>query len=231
MLKKILYIGVMQLGWLGYGQDTIVSFSNALQANMRSYIKASNKAYLEQNFQEGQRLFDSLVNYKLIGTQFDDFTVKNLNSKKITLSKLGKPVFILTYASWGVINKGDIPAINRLAEEHDDDLQIMIFFWGTKDDLEKTSRLFHKKIQICYTDTRYRENFDLVKRLKNTLGFPTSYFIDSQQKVVTINRISNPMMSGVTLEDATANSYLKFNSMINTGVLKNSTSKIPVARN
>lgn len=231
MIKLKLYSILLLIYSYSYGQDTIVSFSNALHANINNYIKASNQAYLQENYVEGMRLFDSLVNYKLIGTQFDDFTVKNLTSKKITLSKLKKPVFIITYASWCVINNGDIPAINKLADEHGDTLQILIFFWGTKDELGKKARLFNKKIEICYTDSEDNENYVLVKRLKNSLGFPNSYFIDANQKVVSINRITNPYMNNISIEEATEVSYKKFNAMINTSIVRNTTSKLPVAKN
>jgi hypothetical protein len=45
-----------------------------------------------------KRLFDSLVQYKLNGTQFDDFTIKGYNSKKVILNKI-KPILLVTYAS------------------------------------------------------------------------------------------------------------------------------------
>ncbi|WP_432220962.1 TlpA family protein disulfide reductase [Flavobacterium sp. TMP13] len=231
MLKKVFSTLLLLCFSISYGQNTNVAFSRALQLNIRPYIKASNKAFRDQNFTEGVRLFDSLVNYKLVGTQFDDFTVKNLSSKKITLSKIGKPVFIITYASWCIINKGDIPALNKIVEEQHGDLEVLVFFWGTRADLQKTSRFFHKKIQICYTDTSENENYELVTRLKNTLGFPTSYFIDSNQKVLSINRISNPFMGNITLEQATEQSYKNFISMINTVRLKNNSVVLPLVEN
>lgn len=222
MLKIITPIVLLSFIPLTYAQENSEKFSEVLEYNIGAYISASNKAYVEKNEIEGRRLFDSLVTYKLIGTHFDDFTVKNLSSKKITLNKLKKPVFIITYASWCLINKGDIPAINKLSEEQNGNLQILIFFWGNKNNLEKTARLFNKKIQICYTDRA--ENYELVKRLKNSLGFPTSYFIDANQKVVSINRVTNPYMDNVSLEEATQKSYEKFTSMIQSEAIKNNSS-------
>jgi hypothetical protein len=65
-----------------YAQDSIVYFSDAVKRN----IKPPNQCNCFENkdFTEGKRLFD-LVQYKLNGTLFDDFTIKGYNSKVILI--------------------------------------------------------------------------------------------------------------------------------------------------
>lgn len=222
MERKLLLLLLLFTFFTNYSQDSIVYFSNVLRSSIKPYIIASNKAYAEKDFSEGQRLFDSLVQHNLIGTIFDDFTVKTFPSKKMRLSKINKPVFIITYASWCVINKGDPPALNKLAKEYLDDLNIIVLFWSTKSEVKKIAKVFSKDITICYADENYMNDSHLVARLKHTLGFPTSYFIDENKNVINICRISNPHIPRTSSAVAMTKSYTSFNSIIN-GAFANKT--------
>lgn len=215
MVKKLLLYCILFYFCSSYSQDSAPTFSQILKSNSAKYIEKSNQAFFKNDLTEGKRLFDSLVNYKLIGTQFDNFTVKTFSSKKVSLNEIKKPLLIITYASWCVINKGDIPALNQLAQKHKTDLQIMIVFWGNKTDARKISKLFNKHIQVTYTGFEEKENYEFVSLLKNTLGFPTSYFLDANKKVVNISRVNNPYFLNISYEKALSDSYIRFSSIIN----------------
>ncbi|MCV9928990.1 thioredoxin family protein [Flavobacterium sp. LS1R49] len=215
MMRKILLFLLLFSFYSNYSQDSIAYFSNVLRSNIKPYINASNKAYAEKDFLEGQRLFDSLVQYNLVGTKFDDFTVKIFPSKKMRLSAIDKPVFIVTYASWCVINKGDPPALNKLAKEYLNDVNIIVLLWDRKSEVKKIARLFSKNITICYANENYINDSHLVARLKHTLGFPTSYFIDENKNVINICRVLNPHKPRTSSIVAMAKSYTNFNTIIN----------------
>lgn len=202
-----------------YSQDAIVYFSDAIKANIKTYNKASNRAFDKKDFIEGQRLFDSLVQNKLLGTQFDDFSIKSYHSKHVKLSKIKKPVFIITYASWCVLSKGEIPALNKLAKEHRNDIEFIVLFWDKKSKIKKIAHQFSNDIKVCYADETYDNDSRIVSTLKHTLGFPTSFFIDENKKVISIKRISNQLKPRTAFSVALSVSYENFSKNINESLL------------
>ena len=197
-----------------YAQDSIVYFSDAVKLNIKSYRLASTAAFEKKDFDEGKRIFDSLVQYKLNGTRFDDFTIKGYNSKKVVLNKIKKPILLVTYASWCVRNKGDAPALNELANKYANDLQIVVVFWDKRQNLKKTVNQFNSKIKICYANEAYRNDVKIVATLKHTLGMPAAYFIDENKNVVNINRIKNQNKIKISKDAAFAFSYTLFEGII-----------------
>jgi thiol-disulfide isomerase/thioredoxin len=215
MARKTLLLSFLLSFSSNYSQDSIAYFSDALRLNINSYNAASNRAFENKDFTEGKRLFDSLVQYKLIGTRFDDFTVKGYNSKDVILNNINKPILLVTYASWCILNKGDAPALNELAKKYPDDLQIVIIFWDKKQNLKKIANQFSNAIKICYANESYANDFRIIATLKHTLGIPTVFFIDENKKVVNINRVKNHYKPKISFDTALTISYDLFDQMIN----------------
>lgn len=116
-----------------YVQDSIVYFSEAVKTNIIPYKLATAIALEKKDFQESKRLFDSLVYYKLRGTHFDNFAIKGYSSKKIKLHSIKKPLLLITYASWCARNKGDASALNKVALQYANELQIVLILMGQKE--------------------------------------------------------------------------------------------------
>ncbi len=216
MWRKLYFLLFFLFTISNYAQDSIVHFSDAIKRNIKPYKLASAVALENKDFIESKRLFDSLVQYKLSGTQFDNFTIKGYKSKKIILNKIKKPILLVTYASWCVRNKGDAPALNELATKYTNELQVVIVFWDKKKNLKKIRNQFNSKIKICYANEAYHNDFKIVATLKHTLGMPTVYYLDEDKKVITINRIKNQNKVKIPTEAAFAMSYTLFKEMINT---------------
>lgn len=174
-----------------YSQDTITYLTDAIKENINPYKRASNSAYEKRNIEEGKNLFDSLVKNKLIGTKFDDFSLKVYKEKNVKINRISKPIFIITYASWCVIPKGEIPALNILAKEHRDDMQIIVVFWDKKSDLKNIAYKFSDNIKVCYANEYYSKDTHIVATIKHTLGFPTSIFVDENKYVVNIKHFES----------------------------------------
>ena len=164
------------------------SFSYVIKNNIKKYNLESNTAFENKDSEKGQILFDSLVSNHLIGTNFEDYTLKSFEKKKLKLSSFKKPLFILTYASWCIPSKGEIPALNKLAQKYAKDVQFVILFWDKKHSVKKIARKFNHNISVCYANESYKNDANIVANLKHTLGFPTSYFLDQNLKVVNIKR-------------------------------------------
>lgn len=171
-----------------YPQDKVVFFADAIKRNLKKYNSESDLAFEKGNIEAGQALFDSLVQNKLVGSRFDNYSFKSINSRKVKLGELKKPVFIITYSSWLVIGKGEIPALNKLARKYENDVQIIVVFWDIKNDIRRISRQFNDYIKVCYANESYRNDARIVATLKHTLGFPTSYYLNSDLEVVDIKR-------------------------------------------
>ena len=112
--------------------DTIAVFSESVKANFNKYVSLSNKAYNKKNYEKAESLFDSLVQNSLAGTHFDDFSFKRLGKSRIQLSTIDKPILLITYSSWCIMGKGEIPALNNLAKDYKDKMQIVVVFWNLK---------------------------------------------------------------------------------------------------
>ena len=179
-----------------------VSFADAIKHNIKKYNVQSDKEFEKGDILRGNALFDSLVQYHLVGTHFEDYAFKSINSRKVKLSKINKPVFIITYASWCVINKGEIPAINKLARKYEDDIQFIVVFWDVKSDAKKMAHQFSNQIKVCYANESYSNDQSVVATLKHSLGFPTSFFLNADLEVVDIKRGGIPIPPRTSVKKA-----------------------------
>lgn len=220
MHKTLLSILFLFNLYSSYSQDTIVYFTDAIKKNIPSYKKASNKAYESYNIEEGKKLFDSLVKTKLIGTKFDDFSLKVYKEKNVKINRINKPIFIITYASWCVIPKGEIPALNILAKEHHNDLQFIVVFWDKKNDIKNIANKFSNNIKVCYANEYYAKDSRIISTIKHTLGFPTSIFIDEDKNVVNVKHFENKIKLKTPIKEAIINSYNYFSKDINENLVK-----------
>lgn len=187
-MKTIFTYIALLITTLGFTQNYEDSFPKAIKKHIKEYNKQIDLAYKENEIAKAQVLFDSLVSNYLVGTQFEDYTLKGFEKKKIKLSKFKKPVFILTYASWCVPSKGEFQALNKLAQKFSKEVKFVILFWDKKHAIKKIANKFNHNITVCYAHETYKNDAPIVSNLKHTLGFPTSYFLDENLKVVSIKR-------------------------------------------
>src|SRR6476620_4157210 len=171
------FIAFFLIAASGFSQNLDSSFASALKTHLSKYNIKSNSAFEKYEIEKGQILFDSLVNNYLVGTQFEDYTLKSFEKKKIKLSDYKKPIFILTYASWCVPSKGEFQALNKLAQKYSKEVHFVILFWDKKYSIKKIANKFNHNITVCYAHESYKNDAPIVAHLKHTLGFPTSYFL------------------------------------------------------
>jgi thiol-disulfide isomerase/thioredoxin len=193
-------------------KDTIAVFSESVKANFKKYVSLSNKAYNKKNYEKAESLFDSLVQNNLAGTQFDDFSFKRLGKNRIQLSKIDKPILLITYSSWCIMGKGEIPALNNLAKEYKDKMQIVVVFWNMKKDMKRIARDFNNEIMVCYANDSEQKDLKAISYLKKTFGFPTSYLIDENMELVDIQKSFVKPENMVNMKISLDFYYHKFNS-------------------
>lgn len=188
-MKKIVFLVVFFILYLPtWAQEETKLFSEAVRTNFSHFKRQSNKAFKEGDFERGQFLFDSLVQNQLIGSKFNDYTLKRVSNRKLKMSKLKKPIFLITYAAWCVPGKGEIPALNKLAKEFHNEIEFIVIVFGKKQEVKKFSSKFNHHIEVCYAHKNYRNDNEIVENMKETLGFPTVYMMTSDLQLIDIKR-------------------------------------------
>src|SRR5690606_40885124 len=71
-----------------------------------------------------------------------DVCSSDLKKKEVFLNEFEKPVFLRTYASWLVPTEGEVPALNELAKEYNNEIQIVVLFW----DKHETTRSEERRV-------------------------------------------------------------------------------------
>ena len=201
-------------------QEGTVSFSDAIKPHLNKYNLQSDLEYERGDVAKGQFLFDSLVQHYLVGSRFNDYALKNVSGGKVRLGKIKKPILIITYASWCVLNKGEVPALNKLSKKYSKDVQIVVLFWDKKANVRKISRKFAGGIKVCYANESYRNDSGIVSTLKHTLGFPTSYYLNSDLNVVDIKRGGVATDNKITYLNAYNLNYTLFNERLKNFLVK-----------
>lgn len=169
-------------------KDSAEFFPDALRAHLGRYNEKANQAYEENNIEQAQILFDSLINNHIKGTKFEDYTLKTIERKKLKLSSFQKPVFLLTYASWCVPSKGEFQALSKLAQKYSKEVKFVILFWDKKKNIKEIAKKFNHNISVCYAYDSNKGDAPIIAHLKHSFGLPTSYFLDQDLKVVSIKR-------------------------------------------
>lgn len=188
-MKQLLLIIVFTLLPLSlFSQGDTIYFSEAIKINFKKYKKETSQAYRRGNDERGKFLFDSLVKHRLAGTRFDDFTLKKAGGSKLKLSTIKKPIILITYASWCVASTGEIPALNKLAQKYGKDVKFVVLFYDKRHNINKIKRKFNRHITVCYAHESYRSDELLVASMKHKLGFPTTFFLDDELRVMDIRR-------------------------------------------
>lgn len=171
-----------------FGQQKSMYFSEEIKKHIYKYNQSSNKAYETGATEKGQFLFDSLVQNYLIGTRINNYVLKCANGKKVKLNKIKRPILLITYSSWCVLNKAEIPALNKIAKKYEKNFQLIVLFWDTKKNITKLANRFTNEIKVCYAHEEYANDEEVVSNLKHYLGFPTSYFMTEKLELLDIQK-------------------------------------------
>lgn len=193
MRLLLLFLFLLCVSPSGFSQEERIYFSEAIATHLPKYQEKANKAYRVQDVERAQFLFDSLIEHCLKGSYLDNFKMHNLRKKEVLLDDFQKPVFLRTYASWLVPSEGEIPALNKLAEEYQTDLQIVVLFWDTRKAVKRLAKKFNSNITVLYLDELQNKSPGVIKTMKHSLGFPTTFLLDQDNRIVDIRRsISHP---------------------------------------
>ncbi|MCM4156517.1 TlpA disulfide reductase family protein [Gramella sp. AN32] len=163
-------------------------FSTALSMHLKEYNERADRAYFYKDYKEGERLFKEFTSDFLEGTYMDNFKVRNLKKKPVHLYEFKKPMLLITYASWCIPGKGEIPALNQLADEYAKKVDIVVLFWDSHSKVKELAKQFNPKIKITFVDESTNEQDFVIRKLKHSLGLPTCFLISGDKKIMAIQR-------------------------------------------
>jgi len=182
------FLFIFLINYSVFAQGRKVYFSEAVGIHIPKYKKKAKKAYRQDNTQYAEFLFDSLVKNHLSGTYIDNFNINCIGKTKKCFNDYKKPIYLTTYASWCVPGKGEIPALNELAKKYKDKIDFIVLFWDEKKNVKEVISDYRGYIDIVYVDELKNKDAYIVKTMKHSLGFPTTFYIGSDKKIIHIDR-------------------------------------------
>ena len=189
-MKKLLLVFLF-IGPIVFSQQELQKktyFSEALYFNLSDYNRKADIAYRFNDYEKGKELFENFTSTHLEGSYMDNFKFRNLKNKEVELYNFKKPVFLITYASWCVPSKGEIPALNELAAEYKDNIDFVVLFWDRREKAKVLAENFSKDISVVYVDESQNNGAYVVKQLKHSLGLPTCFLLSGDKKIKDIRR-------------------------------------------
>ncbi len=163
-------------------------FSDAIGKNIRKYRVNARKAIVRKDEERAQFLFDSLVDNVVIGSKLDNFKVRRFPRKKIELHDFEKPIYLITYATWCVPGVGELPALNDIVDANHEEIDFVILFWGSKQKIRELRRELSRNITVLYVDEKENRNDFVIRCMKHSLGFPTTFLIDKDKTILDVRR-------------------------------------------
>lgn len=169
-------------------EDERLYFSEALYTHLPKYEQKAKQAYRYRDYERAEELFDSLVNFSLSGSYMNNFKFRSLKKKEVSLYDFEKPVYLITYASWCIPGKGEIPALNKMAEKYHDKIDFIVLYWDDPKIVKKKAKEFSDHINVVYVDESKNSGGFVVKQLKHSLGLPTCFLLDKEKRIEDIRR-------------------------------------------
>lgn len=221
-MKRFLLFVLVLIGPHIYSQKTArdkVFFSQILSEHLADYNRKADLAYRYRDYDKAKELFDSLTSNVLEGSYMDNFGFYNLKKKEIHLYDFKKPVFLITYASWCIPGKGEIPALNKVAKEFKDQIDFVVLYWDTFSKTKEMSKQFDPSIKVVYVDEAQNQNPYVIKQLKHSLGLPTCFLLSGTKEITEIRRSVFPSMQ-TGEETAFIQNYMAMETSINNNLIK-----------
>ena len=151
-------------------------------------VNGSDKGYIDYLSKFEKEANKSLIKElkkEMINKPAPDFTLTDINGKKVTLSKLrGKTVIVDFWASWCGPCKSSFPGMKKLVEKYADDKSVEFLFVNTWENLSNKAENAKKFI----TENNYPfevlidKNNSVVKKYKVS-GIPTKFIIDKKGNI------------------------------------------------
>ena len=185
-------------------------FSEQIALVRNNYIKKAKRAMWKGHDDLAKKLYKKMISEELIGTYMDNFNVSCLNTNNCCINDYHKPMILITYASWCVPGKGEIPALNELAENHKESIDFIVLFWDDKKSARKAAKDLSNDVHTVYVDELQNRYAYTITMLKHSIGFPKVFSIASDKKILQIKNTKGlPFYKNLKEAIKTNNSFFK----------------------
>lgn len=174
------------------GNNNFTFFSDAIEDNIYLYKINSQVANEKEDIERANYLYDSLVNYCLKGTHFDNFLVTKTNGDLTYFESFEKPIYLKTISTWCEPNDSEAAAFNDVADEFNDLIDFVVLYWDPKHKMDQVSQKYNKNVTVIYVDETDNYSSAIVTSLKHSLGLPTVLLMDEERTVLDIQRGATP---------------------------------------
>lgn len=161
-------------------------FSEKIAVVRNEYVSKAKKAFDKGNAKYARQHFKNFIKEELEGTYMDNFNVSCLNTNKCCINDYNKPMILITYASWCVPGKGEIPVMNHLANQKKEKIDFVVLFWDDRKSARKAAKDLSNDIHVVYVDELKNRYIHTIRMLKHSLGFPKMFSIASDKKILQI---------------------------------------------
>lgn len=150
----------------------------------------SNEAFMvTKDFELGRALFDSLVNSCIKGKFLSNYTFRTYDKRTFETDNIDKPIILVTSATWCAPCWGEIPTLNKLANEYSNEFQIIVMFADQKNKLKKMAAKYDDSIWLVPSDNAPSDNSSLrISGFNHVIDFPTAYLINSNKQILDVSR-------------------------------------------
>lgn len=218
LLLVLFFIGPLVFSQKDSLQDKTF-FSEELFMHLNDYNRKADLAYQFNDYDKGKELFENFIQDHLEGSFMDNFKFQSLKKKEVSLYEYENPVFLITYASWCIPSKGEIPAINKLASEYKNRVDFIVLFWDRQETAKKLSKKFSSDISVVYVDESVNSGANVVKQLKHSFGLPTCFLLDKNKQITDIRRSVFPSFN-TEEEEAYRENYIALEASISKNLIK-----------
>ena len=163
-------------------------FFESILNHQKKFSYDIEKAYLNQNFDKANKIFQNFIREQLINKKMNDFKWSRFRSKSKALYDIERPIYLHTRSSWCLPSEGEIPTLNKLAKKFKNKIKFVVLFWDKKSRMRSEGRKYHSVIDVVYINELTYKNDYIIKALKHVLGVPVVYLIDEHKKVRLIDR-------------------------------------------
>lgn len=135
-----------------------------------------------------QLRFDSMENC-VKGLLLKDYSFEAIDYEKVEVKHIEKPILIKVTASWCKPCIAEIPAINKIAEEYKDKIQVLVLYWDEREKVEKLKDKYSSHIKIIPSIKTSEENSQIeISGFSHYIGFPASYFVNASKEITALTR-------------------------------------------
>ena len=123
--------------------------------------------------------YDDSIKSCIENSVIDNYNFQTADSLILNTSKITKPIFLLTSASWCSPCMAEIKPLNRIVEQYADSVHFIILFWDTKDKLSSMAAKYNTSIALIPSSTRenIEDNSINISGFKHLGGYPATYLI------------------------------------------------------